>query len=420
MYTLITIIVLIAVAFLLRVIYVLFKDKINFFITGFDSGFAFADLILLWKVATICELKEPTSLFYSLSSLTKCMSQVTAQSTAEGSEQSPKTQKLLSKLFDYRTKLQNKSDDKKGLSNTQALEKGQTLRIIFPGQGVFTSKILNNASSIAISVPKQKGIIEVPAENWVGRVISVYFWRKGDARYVFDTTVLKNGLFSGEAALFLKHTSNLLRTQKRKSVRVKCQIPCNLFIVNKPSVDYTAVETRNGYKCILEDVSESGALIKIGGKGAQDIKIKIQYSINNKLIVMFGIVRTVQYNEEKNQSLLHFECTHIEPMMRNEILSFVYNTMPDNEKEVLEALEQTELDYEEDPTAPKEEKSDNGGNKAKSETNDQVAQVKEANTVASEVIESTVNSLTPGLGKQQELEDFSADDIEELDEVIDE
>ena len=59
---------------------------------------------------------------------------------------------------------------------------------------------------------------------------------------------------------------------------------------------------------------------------------------------MVGVIRTVEYNPEKNQSLLHFECTHIETSMRNEVLKFVYNMLPENEKEVLEALEQTEAD----------------------------------------------------------------------------
>ena len=31
--------------------------------------------------------------------------------------------------------------------------------------------------------------------------------------------------------------------------------------------------------------------------------------------------------------------------MRNEVLAFVYNILPENEKEVLEALEQTETDH---------------------------------------------------------------------------
>ena len=410
MYTLITIFILLGLVLVGRILYVFFNDKINFFITGFDSGFTFPDLVLLWKVADICELEQPQTLFFSLQSLSKCMSQVTAQASAEGNEQDPKTQKLLSKLFDYRTKLQNKSDEKKGVSSTQSLEKGQQLRIIFPGQGVFSSKVLNNGSSIAISIPRQKGLIEVAAENWVGKVISVYFWRKGDARYVFDTTVMKNGMFQGETALFLKHTANLLRTQKRKSVRVPCNIPGNLFIVQKPSVDYTAVETRNGYKCLLQDISESGALIKIGGKGAQNIKIKLQYLLNNKLIVMFGIIRTVQYNEEKNQSLLHFECTHIDTIMRNEILSFVYNTMPDTQKEVLEALEQTDLDASEDETKPKED------NDVAENPQEVMAEVN------SGAVAPNMDDIQPQKKNNvnsEQSSDFSDDDIEELDEVVD-
>ena len=79
MYTLITIFVLIGLIILGRIIYVLFNDKINFFITGFDSGFSFPDLCLLWKVADMCELEQPTALFFSLQALSKCMSQVTAQ-----------------------------------------------------------------------------------------------------------------------------------------------------------------------------------------------------------------------------------------------------------------------------------------------------------------------------------------------------
>ena len=117
-----------------------------------------------------------------------------------------------------------------------------------------------------------------------------------------------------------------------------------LYIIKKDKVDINAIETQNGFRCLIEDISESGALIRIGGKGVQNVKIKLQYNIQNKLILMVGVVRTVEFNEEQNQSLLHFECTHIENAMRNEVLKFVYNMMPQNEKEVLEALEQTEVD----------------------------------------------------------------------------
>ena len=341
MYTVTFLIIILVILTAMGAVYTAFKQRINFFITGLDSGFSVSEISLLWQAAELCSLEQPTSLFYSLPSLTKCMTQI---SNMTNNDNSQKNQLIMTKLFDYRTKIQNEADDKKGMSTTHLLEKGQTLRIILPGKGVFTSEIVGNGNFLVINVPRQKNLIPFSGEEWVGRVISVYLWRKGDARYVFDTTVTQNGLFLGKSALFLKHSSNLVRTQKRKAVRVKCQIYGMLYIIKKDKVDITAIETQNGFRCLIEDISEAGALIRIGGKGVQNVKIKLQFNIHNKLILMVGVVRTVEYNEAENQSLLHFECTHIETSMKNEILKFVYNMLPESEKEVLEALEQTETD----------------------------------------------------------------------------
>ncbi len=341
MYTVTFIIILIVILAAMGAVYTAFKPRINFFITGLDSGFAFSEISMLWTAAELCKLEQPTALFYSLPALTKCMTQI---ANATAADNNPKNQLLMTKLFNYRTKIQNEADDKKGMTTTHSLDKGQTLRIILPGKGVFASEIVGNGNFLVINVPRQNNLIPYSGEDWVGKVVSVYLWRKGDARYVFDTTVTQSGLFLGKSSLFLKHSSNLVRTQKRKSVRLKCQIYGMLYIVKKDKIDINAIETQNGFRCLIEDISESGALIRIGGKGVQNVKIKLQFNIQNKLILMVGIVRTVEYNEEQNQSLLHFECTHIEPSMRNEILRFVYNMMPQNEKEVMEALEQTEDD----------------------------------------------------------------------------
>ena len=341
MYTVTFLIIILVILTAMGAVYTAFKQRINFFITGLDSGFSISEISLLWQAAELCSLEQPTSLYYSLPSLTKCMTQI---SNMTNNDNSQKSQLIMTKLFDYRTKIQNEADDKKGMTTTHSLEKGQTLRIILPGKGVFTSEIVGNGNFLVINVPRQKNLIPFPGEEWVGRVISVYLWRKGDARYIFDTTVTQNGLFLGKSSLFLKHSSNLVRTQKRKAVRVKCQIYGMLYIIKKDKVDVTAIETQNGFRCLIEDISEAGALIRIGGKGVQNVKIKLQFNIQNKLILMVGVVRTVEYNEAENQSLLHFECTHIDTTMKNEILKFVYNMLPESEKEVLEALEQTETD----------------------------------------------------------------------------
>jgi len=129
-----------------------------------------------------------------------------------------------------------------------------------------------------------------------------------------------------------------------------------LYLIKKNDENLNAIETQNGFRCLIEDISESGALIRIGGKGVVNAKIKLQFTIRNKLILMSGIIRTVEFNENENQSKLHFECTHIETSMRNEVLKFVYNLLPETEKEVLEALAQTDEDIAEE--AKKSEQSD--------------------------------------------------------------
>ncbi len=346
-YILISVVITIAVLLVIAGIYSIFKQRIEFYITGLDSKFSFSDLGLLWNVAQMCDLEYPKALFWSMPSLTKCMTQITSQAAANGTENDPKTQALITKLFDYRTKLQNETDNKKGLESTMYLDKGQKLRIILPGKGVFSSKILNNGKELIISVPRQKDMIPLTAEEWKGKFINVYLWRKGDARYVFDTTVTGHGLFVGESSISLKHSTNLIRTQKRKAVRAKCEIKANLYIIKNENIDYNAVETQNGYKCLIEDISEAGAMIRIGGKGVPNVQIKLQFNIQSMLIIMFGVVRTVEYNEASNQSLLHFECIHLEPAMKNEVLSYVYNMLPEREKEVYEALKLTDTDEEE-------------------------------------------------------------------------
>lgn len=378
MYILIAIFVIIGIIILLTFLYSILKDKINFFITGFDSGFSIGDLFLLYKVAQLCDLEQPTSLFWSMPSLNRCIAQINTQASADGKKLSAQHQNLMTKLYNYRTKIQNQSDEKKGLSSTSSLDKGQVLRIIFPGKGVFASKIIENGKQIVIDVPTQKGIITVPAEEWVGKVISIYLWRKGDARYVFDTTVTQSGLYIGKSSLFLNQSNNLVRTQKRKSVRVPCEIYGQLYIIRKQISNFTEIETKSGYKCLILDISESGAMIKIGGKGVENIQIKLQFTIQKMIIVMFGIVRTVEYNEHENLSILHFECTHIEQAMKNEILSFVYNTLPENEKEILEAINQTDSDNEDLENVLSNE-IDNEKQKEEAQKNDDVTSTENDN-----------------------------------------
>ena len=314
---------------------------------GQDKGFRLGEIVLLWKLAKAAQLDEPMQLYVSVPALNLAISRIILDSKANGTESSAETQNFLSKLYDFRTKIDLEHENKKGLESTKYLDKGQRLRIVLKGKGVFASEILSGGHELIVRVPLQKNVRTVDMNDWTGQTVSVYLWRKGDAGYVFDTRVTGAGVFQGQSAIYLAHTSQLERAQKRKSVRMACEIFAQLYFIDAEEPDFDAVEVAPGYKCLLEDISEDGAMIRIGGKGRQNVKIKIQFEIDGRLIVMFGIVRAVEFNEKSNQSRLHFECLHISMEMRNAILAFIYRDLSEDKKNELAALaevEQEEMD----------------------------------------------------------------------------
>lgn len=346
------------VIFVLVKLYNIFSDKIKFFTQGLDHKFSLPEIRSLWKLSQICDLPEPQSLYWSVPALSRCITHIIETAQEEGNQDSPEVQGFLSKLYKFRTKIELDSEKKKGLDSTKDLDKGQKLRVIFPGKGLFESEILNSGRDLTIKLPTQKGVIKFNGDDWVNNEINIYLWRKGDANYVFDSRVLAAGVFNGQSALYVTHSEKMLRAQKRRSVRCECHVPAQLYIIKEQIINFSTVETSPGYRCILEDISEDGAMIRIGGKGVSNIQIKLQFELEDSFILMFGIIKAVEFNSEINQSRLHFECTHVEPTMKNFILSYVYKVLPAKQKEIFEALTETEKDAKEMGDSPEDETSE--------------------------------------------------------------
>lgn len=336
----ITVICVILIARLL----IVFQVPIQFLMMGQDKGFKFSEILLLWNLAKKADIVEPSSLYLSVPILNMAISKIVMEARSSGTESNEETQNFIAKLYAYRTKLDIDHENRKGLESTKYLEKGQRLRIILKGKGVFVSEILGVGHDLIIRVPLKNNIRTIDGPGWVGKDVSVYLWRRGDAGYVFDTRVSSAGVFQGQSAIYLSHTTRLERAQKRRSVRGACQIYAQLYFLNGVEEDLNSVEVEPGYKCLIEDISEDGAMIRIGGKGKQNVRIKLQFEILEKIIVMFGIIRAVEFNAEANQSRLHFECLHIEKEMRNSILSFIYKDLSEDRKAELAAISELEAE----------------------------------------------------------------------------
>ena len=340
---------LIVVALILRFL-AMNKDIIDFFSTGFDSGFKFSEIMLLHSIAEQAQMEEPMALYVSVPALNQAIARIIRDARMKGTESSVKIQDFLSKMYRYRTKVELDPKNSHSMKSTRSLSPGQRIRIVLKGMGVFSSRVINAGRELVIELPYQKERAFIAGSDWIGKNISVYLNRPGDASYVFDTIVHNAVTAGNKTSLFLAHSENLIRTQKRKSVRCACQIFAQLYLV-RPEMNKAAVEVEPGLKCLIEDLSEDGAMIRIGGAGKKDINIKVQFALDDKMVVMFGVVRAVEYNAQSNQSRLHFEYIEPDPVVKNSILTYVYKILPQDEKEAIEALEQVEQDVAADAAA---------------------------------------------------------------------
>ena len=359
---------IVLILFLVYILSVVFSKDIEFFSVGVDSGFKFSEISLLRKLSRTSKLEHPASLFWSVGALTQSIKKAVEDSKKSSRHADDDFQVFLEKLYAYRTKIEIDNSNKKTVSSTRNLGKGQRLRILLPGEGAFASQLIANSRDLVIALPMRQGRQITTGVHWKGKTISVFLWRKNDASYTFDTTVLNEGFHSDFPVLYLQHTEQVSRAQKRKSIRAASTIYGDMYII-------TGIQHEGkpeSLKCFLEDISADGALIRVGGRAVKGLQLMLKFPLANREILMEGIVRGVEYNEEVNQSRMHFECEKIDTESKNVILSYVYDVLPQAEREIAEAIELAKQD--EMAQADSKEASDESRQADESHVQDESAQ----------------------------------------------
>jgi hypothetical protein len=98
--------------------------------------------------------------------------------------------------------------------------------------------------------------------------------------------------------------------------------------------DAGKVEVNPGLKCFLEDLSDTGCAITVGGRAQPNLRVKIQFALGSAPVVMSGTIRSADFNEDVNRSLLHIEADLLPIETRNKILGEVFGMLPDEEEEL--------------------------------------------------------------------------------------
>jgi c-di-GMP-binding flagellar brake protein YcgR len=304
---------------------------IQFYAKGRESGFNFSEVNLLRKVAVENRLENPTSLFWSIRQLDRSIRGTIVRLRGLGTLDNDDSAKFLSKLFDFRRRVElNLPKYKIGLKSSRKIVNHQRIRITLPGVGVYESSVVENLRRyMAVSYPE--GPVLPPGFSWKGQKINIYFWRADDAGYVFESKVLEDFSEQEYPLLHIGHSDNLIRSQKRQSIRVEVNKPAALYALKSIAMANENEETGRGLKCRLVDISSDGAAVLIGGRAKVGLAVKLQFPIGTSLVRMCGTVRGVSFNPKKNQSTLHIQAVPLSPRQRNVVLSFVYNLF--NERE---------------------------------------------------------------------------------------
>ena len=305
---------------------------VQFYVRGKESGFSFRELNLLRRVAVENDLKNPTSLFWSERTLDRCIRGTIIRFRSEDRENDAKAVEFLSKLFDFRKRVEfNLPKYRLGIQSTRSISAHQTIKITFPGGGIYYSKVLENMRKyLAIAYPKGKPLPF--GVSWRGQKINVYFWRTEDAGYYFESKVIGDYLERKFPILHITHSDQLVRTQKRNSIRAKIDTSGMLFPLRTIKDANEEISRVGGYRCKMVDISEDGAAAIVGGRAKPGLPVKIQTEIRNTAVVMCGTIKGVTYKENKNVSILHIQAIPPTAPIKNTILTYVYDIFSDDPK----------------------------------------------------------------------------------------
>lgn len=305
---------------------------VQFYVRGKEHGFKFRELNLLRRVAVENRLKNPTSLFWSERTLDRCIRGTIINFRANDKTEDESSVQFLNKLFDFRKRVEfNLPKYRLGIQSSRSMDAQQPIKITFPGGGVYTSKVVENMRKyLAVSYPRGKPLPF--GVTWQGQKISVYFWRVDDAGYYFESRVIGDYMDRNYPILHITHSDQLVRAQKRSSVRAQLDTAGQIFPLRSIQQADESWESTGGFRCKMVDISEDGAAVIVGGRAKPGLPVKIQTEMDEEQIVLSGVIKGVNYRQNKNVSVLHIEAVAPGPQMKNKILTYVYGIFKDSQK----------------------------------------------------------------------------------------
>jgi hypothetical protein len=295
----------------------------DFLVKGKEMGFRVAELTMLYKAAQDSGVKDYKTILWLPRALDRCIRSVLWARIQDGTLSVPNIEDFIFKLLRYRQSMElGKRRSTEGITSSRSMSTGQVIKILVPQVGVYFSRITSiNRNNINIELPRGR---ELPlGRSWKLLPIEVYFWRKDDAGYYFESRVLNSPDGSLKPQLIIEHSDSLMRTQKRTSIRVPVASDGSLILLSAREDANEKAGGGEAFRCRIKDVSDSGIAVIIKGTLNKGQYVKVQLDLERFPVILCGEIKSVTNNKEKMISILHIEAIPPSKAMRIRILSYV-------------------------------------------------------------------------------------------------
>ena len=308
----------------------------EFYSRGKREGFSFKEIRFLKKIAVQNRLEKPQSIFWSTKQLDRCLRPAIKRIESDENMGDADKLSMITKLLELRKKAEfNLPKYKKRIRDTHALIPRQKLVIRNKEYGTFLSWVIEvNRKYLVISQPM--GHPGWKSLNWRGHKINVYFWRIDDAGYSFSSKVLEQIVHEEYPLLYIAHSNNLERTQKRKSIRVETSIRVRFYPISYSNSDlnskpYISKQSHSGK---IMDLSESGCCMVAGRGMKKNQRIKLDfYLTDEKRIIALGVIVNISKTPDERVKKYHIMFIRLSPIARNNILLYIFNIFGEREEE---------------------------------------------------------------------------------------
>jgi c-di-GMP-binding flagellar brake protein YcgR len=286
-----------------------------------EAGFTAREAILLNEFALAAKLESPPEVLWSYKSLDVVIKLAMEKFRIAGKEKNLETQEFLGKLLDHRKRIiVYKLNTRKRLAHSREIPAGQEVQVVLEGIGIFTTKVSSHDLYFAVLSPI---VFDLPPNfRWESRKVMIFFRKRNDGEYSFNTTVAREieDLKTGEFVLLLYHQEALFRTQNRQSIRRLLNKQAHII----PIGDGIGRGFAESKPCTLYDISDDGCSVVVAGKMSAPLTVIVQFTLNDQLIGINGKCLSVQYNRVKNVSMLHINANSIPRDAKNAILSVIF------------------------------------------------------------------------------------------------